>query len=214
MQQAQPLFERDVKKAADRFPKLRLSQTNSTSWVVTGELDICDTVGVYWGTFGIEILVPKTYPFCIPIVREVSTLIPRDIDWHISTSGECCLDIPHKRIYKSRVGINFTDFMTNTVYPYFSNQLYKLQTGVYAGSEFSHNCDGIIQFYRENLGLTAELARLVLNRLTTQVPFTRNELCFCGQDKKLKNCHISIIEFLKSMGRRQLTTDLRCFSAH
>jgi len=211
MQKLPTVFERDLKVALDRFPKLRLMQSNTNYWVVSGELDICDTKGNYWNTFEIQMLFSKNYPFCIPVVTEVSKIIPREIDWHISLSGDCCLDIPHKLVYQSRLGVNISDFVATKVYPYFSNQLYKLQTGSYAGSEFAHHREGIIQFYTEELRFEPNKALYVLQRLTRGKSFNRNEMCYCGKKVKLKNCHISTIEFLKSMPHKQLSIDLKCF---
>lgn len=37
--------------------------------------------------------------------------------------------------------------MVNKIYSYFANQLYKLQNHKYAGKEYLHNVEGVIQFY-------------------------------------------------------------------
>jgi len=78
-------FERDFGEVANRFPKLTYGWVQTAKmWMITGELDICDTEGVYWDTFMIVIFIPRAYPYCVPIVMEKSNLIPRDIAWHIS----------------------------------------------------------------------------------------------------------------------------------
>jgi len=92
-------FERDFIEVANSFPKLEASwNAKLKMWLITGELDICDIKGVYWNTFNIVIAVPQNYPYCVPIVIEKSILIPRDIDWHISEEGICCLDVSHEGI--------------------------------------------------------------------------------------------------------------------
>ncbi|GAB3999492.1 hypothetical protein GCM10028807_49870 [Spirosoma daeguense] len=205
------MFERDIIDVFERFPKLRLIHTATNKWVIGGELDICDMKGNYWDTFKIEITVPNNYPFCIPVVKEISYKIPREIDWHISLSGECCLDITHTLMYQARLGIGLSNFILTKVYPYFSNQLYKMQTGSYAGSEYAHSCEGVIQFYREELMLEPTHALVVLERLLKRIPFARNENCVCGKTVKVKNCHLSAINFLKSIDIKQLSIDLQCF---
>ncbi|HLN94397.1 MAG TPA: hypothetical protein VK183_02085, partial [Flavobacterium sp.] len=146
------VFEKDFAFAKDLFPKLTYDwNAENRTWVVTGELDICDIKGNYWNSFDIAILVGESYPYCVPVVFEKSEVIPRNIDWHISEKGQCCVDADNKLIAMSRSGINFTDFLKNKVYPFFANQIYKLDTGEYAGEEYRHYADGVLQYYIEEL---------------------------------------------------------------
>jgi hypothetical protein len=207
-------FERDFIIAKEFFPKLNYGwNTKIKMWVVTGELDICDVEGMYWNTFQIAMLVPRGYPYCEPIVAEKSNIIPRDIDWHISPEGICCLDISHNLKAMSKVGINLTSFIKEKVYTYFANQLYKLEKNNYAGSEYAHHLDGVIQYYIETHHFRdAREIAAVLQQITTKANVGRNDPCPCGNGKKTKHCHQNSIDTLKTLGSERLLSDLKDIS--
>ncbi|SEK76200.1 SEC-C motif-containing protein [Olivibacter domesticus] len=205
------MFERDFIIANERFPKLKYSwHAKSKMWVISGELDICDTVGVYWGTFQIIMLVPRSYPYCVPIVIEKSQIIPRDIDWHISPEGICCLDADHELIAMSQKGININDFITDKVYTYFANQIYKLQGKQYAGAEYAHHTAGVIQYYVERLNMpSAEATLQALKNILCKKGLGRNDKCPCGSGLKLKKCHKASIETIKTFGFSKVQKDIQ-----
>lgn len=204
------IFERDFVQVRDHFPHLTYEwNTEHKTWCVTGELDICDTEGVYWNTFGIVLLVPESYPHCIPVLIEKTEIIPRDIDWHVSPEGICCMDIGHNLIILSKKGINLTDFITNKVYSFFANQLYKLEKQCYAGEEYGHHLQGVMQYYKEELNLlTPDIMVTFITRILNKSGIGRNAQCPCGSGKKVKKCHLITIEALKLLGSKKISTDL------
>jgi hypothetical protein len=210
------LFEKDFEVARSRFPKLSARwNAEMKSWIVTGELDICDTQGNYWETFNIIMIFSKSYPYCIPVVIEKSELIPREIEWHISKEGICCIDFSYSLQLQSKKGIQYSDFILNKVYSYFANQLYKMSEGKYAGEEYGHHFDGTLQFYIEELGFKDERTLVeVLKAVSSGVVFGRNDLCPCGGGKKLKHCHLISIEDLKSLGKDTVLKDLQLLNAY
>jgi hypothetical protein len=207
---AKSLFERDFTIAKERFPKLKYGwNAKIKMWVVTGELDICDMVGVYWNTFQITMLVPRGYPYCVPIVAERSDIIPRDIDWHISPEGICCLDADNSLIAMSKAGINLGDFIAEKVYTFFANQIHKLESKKYAGAEYAHHTAGVIQYYVEELNIpSAEATLQTLKRVLYKQGLGRNNKCPCGSGLKLKNCHETGIETIKSFGPVKIEKDI------
>jgi ubiquitin-protein ligase len=206
-------FENDFKEVTRYFPKLKYRKIeNEKMWVVFGELEISDQVDDYWGTFDIEIELPNSYPYCVPLVKEISKVIKRDGDWHIDDDGYCCLDIEHKMLLLKKRGVNLTNFIKNKVYPYFANQIYKKNKGNYAAGEYLHNFEGVQQFYREELNIgRVELARNILQGIILKKLPERNEPCFCGE-RKFKSCHVKCVDFLRSMPLGRLKTDLDEFS--
>jgi len=203
-------FEKDFAAVADTFPKLR-SEKSSKGWRVTGSLDICDIDGNYWGTFDLLIRVPLSYPYGVPLLYETSTVIDRNIDHHISEQGLCCVDITHQLMYRARFGISIGYYLREWVYPFFSNQLYRLKEGRYAGGEYAHHFDGVVQFYKDNLRLEPEAAVRILEKLLTKQPVGRNEPCPCGSAKKTKACHQPAIDFMKTVGADTISKDLDQF---
>lgn len=206
------LFENDFQEVLDIFPKLKSNwNPKNQGWYIRGDLDICDTQGAFWGTFNILIIVSHLYPYCQPVVKEVSQHIKRKDEWHISANGVCCLDIDHKMQFLAKRGINIFDFMHDYVYPYFANQLHKIKTGKYAGEEYKHHFDGIRQFYSEDLNINdPKTAILILEAILNGTIPERNEKCLC-EKAKFKKCHLHAIEFLERIPQNRLILDLEEF---
>lgn len=209
------LFKKDFERLTDVFPKLNAVTLNKNpaGWLIAGEIDITDSVGQYWETFELNIFIPGSYPNCVPIIREVSSLIPREEDYHISDEGVCCIGIDHKLIKTSRKGIKLDMFIKNEVYPYLSNQLYKLnsKSNDYAGEEYDHYFSGIVQFYREELNIERpELAINIIELLLAKELPRRNDECICKR-AKYKHCHLQAVEFLQHMTSDRLYKDLEGF---
>lgn len=209
------LLKEDLVETENRFPKLKFNLLSGDKiGVLEGQLDICDTTGDYWDTFTIAILIPNSYPFCVPIVIERSSIIPRQIDRHISEEGVCCLDIEHRLLYLAKKGIRLSDFIATKVYPYLANQLYFREKGCYAGEEYAHFFEGIKQFYAEDLGLSDPINALCfLQLILTNCLPGRNEKCPCGSQTKYKNCHSSSIDLLRLVGKERLKKDVEGFIA-
>ncbi len=209
------LFERDFGAVEIRFPKLMYSWSSKIkSWLIVGELDICDTKGIYWDTFNIAIVVPQSYPYCIPVLVEKSEIIPRNIEWHISSEGICCFDITHNLIVMSKVGINICRFINDKIYTYLANQLYKLADKKYAGKEYGHHLDGIIQYYIEEHHLPDENAVIsLLHQIVIKSGISRNDKCPCGSGEKIKICHQQSINTIKMLGIAKIKTDLENIKA-
>lgn len=205
------LFERDYVTVQERFPKLKYSWSSKFSiWIIAGELDICDAEGVYWNTFNIAIVVPESYPYCVPVLIEKSEIIPREIDWHISAEGICCVDVSNSLIAKSKTGIDICSFISDKVYSYLANQLYKLIESKYAGKEYAHHLDGIIQYYIEEHNLSDKRAvASFLRRIVEKSLLGRNSMCPCESGKKIKYCHEHSIHTIKSLGSTKLLSDLK-----
>lgn len=203
------VFERDFHEVVKRFPRLEYVWSKKfEAWLISGSIDICDTEGTYWDTFGVIIVVPKAYPYCVPSLFETSEIIPRDIDWHISNSGVCCYDIEHSLLILSRKGINLADFVATKIYTYFANQLFKLSRGKYASGEYAHHFEGVVQYYSETHGLNEQSMVDVLEKLVQGSKLERNHLCPCGSGKKLKKCHYLAMLEIKSLGPSKIEEDL------
>ena len=203
-------FERDFEAIKGNFPKLRFTKAKNC-WRIQGALDICDLNGSYWGTFEITLLVPLSYPYCVPELYETSNLIPRVLDNHIDEKGACCVDMKHKLIFQSKMGISLLSFFTKWVYPYFANQLYRQHENKYAGQEYAHRFEGVEQFYQEDLYLNREGAFNMLQAIFASRSIGRNAACPCGSGKKLKRCHQQSYDLLKSVGKEILSSDLQGF---
>ncbi|MGB5928244.1 MAG: hypothetical protein WBH03_08705, partial [Cyclobacteriaceae bacterium] len=184
---------------------------SQSGWLIEGSIDICDPEGNYYDSFEITILVPDTYPHCIPTVREISDKLDKRGNWHFNRDESCCLDIYHRLLREGKPGIHILTFVKDKVYPYFANQVYRLKEGKYANGEFMHNEMGNIQFYLEDLKfpslfIATKTLSLILDRKRII-----NKKCFCGSTRSLKKCHISTYYFLASLPRIILIDDFMTF---
>ncbi len=210
------LLEAEIVKLSDFFPKLRSRFIQSGFLVLEGDIDICDTIGNWWDTFRVIVFIPNTYPHCIPIVFELSEKIPREIDRHISTKGQCCIDIPHRLLHMQSIGINLTQFFKDKIYSFFTNQLYFEKTKYFAKKEFKHGFDGVVQFYNEDLklfdpDLIVHILDKILRGKVFPKDFTISIPCICDSNIEYKKCHKSTIDFLASLPKERLFSDLIIF---
>lgn len=193
-------FERDFEDAKAKYPKLNLTKSSDGSlyYVINGEIDIIDHEGYLWGTFQISILFHRTYPKGFPILFDKSKSFPWNIDWHISSSGECCVCNKIESIEKSIKGITVLEFVDDYVVPFYSNQIYKRKYGRYVNGEYSHNDEGIWEALEEEFKTKN---RKTIMGILEQVGKKRgrNDLCYCQSGLKFKNCHFHRDQVLKEL---------------
>jgi len=204
------LLKADIASTQKRHPELDVNYENGIPTSVEGYLDILDKDLELRGEFNVRIDIPINYPHGFPTMRELSRIIPREIDRHIYEDGNCCLTILQKQILEARSGISISDFIEKYSIPYLANQIYFEEYGDWANGEYSHDNTGIAQFYLEEIQ-TAEYSEVlkVLAIVLNHNNVGRNQPCYCGSEKKFKKCHLDLIASLSLIGRRQLEEDFK-----
>lgn len=204
-------LQKEVEEFCKIYPSFKYYKNcNKKFCYLIGHLDVCDLNGNYYDTFKIKIYIDRdSYPYCVPIVQEITELIERIDDNHISEEGICCLDIEHILEKDSRKGINILTFYRDKIYPFFANYLFKENTGNYANGEYAHFFDGVIQYYKEELEIDdfSSITKIIYAVASNSIP-NRNELCLCGSNLKIKHCHWKKIKLLKSLSKSRLISDL------
>lgn len=214
-------MNRKLKKDLQEFFELYLSfelsnQKFNGHSCILGRLDVIDDEGIFWKSFKLSILIDEdSYPYTVPQVYVKDEEIRRDQDWHIDRNGLCCLDIPHKLILMKNRRINISRFFKEVIYPFFSNYCYKEKVGKYANGEYDHDAKGIIQFYREEFGITdPQNAVQILNiSLDSTNKMRRNDHCPICRSQKIKKCCWRTIKDLQRIDRKQLISDHEMFSS-
>lgn len=205
-------FQSEIDKFISLYPNFSIRDISASNKALRGNIDIVDVKGDLWGTYEIEIIVPREhYPYVTPFVFEISAKVERTEDWHVSDTGLCCLDITHNLILLEKRRLNLISFYQEKIYPFFANHTYKMHTGRYANGDYPHEFEGVKFFYENDLGLkdtgfTIHLLDCIVNRKLPE----RNSLCLCGK-YKYKKCHMPIVERLLSFGYPQLMDDLGQF---
>lgn len=207
------IIREDVGRIKERFPKLVLLNYDGKPPLFEGILDVCDESGEWYGSFDIRLIASGKYPYGIPRMFETGGLIERIPDRHVNNDGSSCVAIEHVLLYRAVSGLSMNAYLQEFAWPYFANQLYFKENGHYAAGEYAHGFAGVQQFYRESLNIADPVTavKLIAGILSRRLPL-RNEQCFCGSLKKYKNCHLSTVNYLQSIGDSRLTGDLAGFN--
>ncbi|MFH0759850.1 MAG: SEC-C domain-containing protein [Bacteroidota bacterium] len=183
--------ESEWEEVKNSYPKLADLENDSGIFKSEGEIDIIDPSGILWRTFKVRIQIPLKYPNVLPSIYETGGQLQRVPDWHINIDGSCCVG-PSSKVYrKLDFKLTLIRWLDLVVMPYFFDQVHKLETGDYAGKEYSHGKKGLIEDYMSwwNLNTPEEVIHK-LKLITGEIKIQRNEKCFCGSNIKYKRCHL------------------------
>lgn len=177
-------------EAAQKFRKLNPPKKYKDDWVINGYIDVIDDEGGYWDTYDIIINIPLSYPYDLPSLMETGNKIPKEANWH-NSNWTCCLSTNAKMFYLLENNITLLRWLEKFAHPYLANHVYKKKTGKYAGKEYDHGTNGLIQGYYEIFDLSGSnevLQRLML--ICELQKLGRNDPCFCKSGKKYKKCFL------------------------
>ena len=208
------LLKKDIAKFLKVYHKFRnVTLEEHDCEALYGEIAVVDKKKQFWKNYKVLITINSSYPHSIPSVYEMSDIIERDWDYHISKEGACCLDITHDLILKRNTGINLIEFYRKVIYPFFANHQYKIAEGHYANGEYEHHGDGIIQYYRTKFGLenSSFIVKLITKALNGGKSGANNKCPICG-NPKYKKCCRPLVNKLRLYGKKQLERDLILFN--
>lgn len=172
---------------------------NSKCICISGSISLIDRNGWDWGSYQIEIRVPKTYPKDLPLLVETGGNIERNIDWHISKEGVCCVGTEARQYRDMADGLSLIKWIELFVIPYLANHAYKKDKQYYVDGELAHGEPGLFQDYASCFGLKEPCE--VIQRLQYILKYDKlslNSSCFCESGKKYKRC------FLKNYNAHRL----------
>jgi hypothetical protein len=178
-----------------RYPKLKDTIESEAFVLLSGQLDVIDENNTLWETYDVSIAIPKSYPDGLPALFETGNKIPKEVDRHINSDGSCCL-APRAKAYKILADeVNLLAWLDKLAIPFLANQFLWDKTHKFAGKEFSHYSQGIVEYYKELWGQLT--VKEIVDRLKIIVgrEIGRNEKCYCGSGKKFKYCHEKISQY-------------------
>jgi hypothetical protein len=152
------------------------------------------------------------FPDNFPVVRETSERIRPIANNHINSDGSCCFTVPVKEqlLLRKRLVKTIPQFIEKIVIPFFQNNSYKEITGHYKEGEYSHGIPGIIEAYSDILRTTDhELTQRVLIHFLKGRGYGKNDSCYCGSNKKFKDCHQYKFNDLKLIGKEIILNDMK-----
>lgn len=187
-----------MKSLETEFPFLQLVARSGMS-VLMGDF-VITVDGAVFDTYEIELVIPECGPRCgIPAVRETGGRIPREVNRHVyPQSGFACLLVPDEYWFRYPEGLDLVEFLRGPVRSYFISQT-SFESGMgWPFSDRSHGSAGIVEFYSEVLGTSDKVVvRRYLDELVSQTLKPRR-LCPCGSGYRIRDCHMSLVESLRS----------------
>lgn len=201
-------LELDIESVMKKYPELEPVVDKNVPVGLEGFIDIHDLNNVKRGSFQIQVNFPLDYPHGFPSLRELSGLIPKEIDRHIYSNGNCCVTILQKQIIESNRGITIVRYFTDYVVPYLANQIYFQEFGEWANEEYEHGYAGLIQYYKETLNTSDP--SIILKSIEAVICNNKirgYEKCFCQSGVKFKKCHQKGLIELQAIGKEQLILD-------
>lgn len=185
------LIIKEYIEAKEYYPKLNPPIKNKEGlWEIRGDFDVLGGDGYCWATYSIKIVIPKTYPYEVPLLIETSNKIEKSTDWH-NKDGVCCTSTNAKIFHTIGAPINLKKWLQVFVHSYFANHVVRLKEGRYPIGEYSHFEEGILEAYFEIFNTDSK--NEVLSKISEIVNYranSRNKMCKCGSGKKHKRCYL------------------------
>ena len=193
---------REIQELAIRFPSLRFKLDDDGCADVSGTFEVAPAVG-----YTTKLEIPKRYPHDIPILHCDPAEIPWELDRHvITTNGHACLCARSE--YRLHWGENgsLSDFIERLVRPFFVGQFYFDTHGCWPPTgERSHGWKGIVEAYTELCApfgdASSETILRLIRLLSRKHPPQGHELCPCGSNRRLRDCHREAVAKLRSCVR-------------
>jgi hypothetical protein len=155
-----------------------------------------------------------SFPRNFPVVREIDERIRPIADNHMYSDNRCCFTVPAKEQILLRKGFinSALQFINKIVIPFFQNNSFREINGYYKEGEYSHGSLGAIEAYSDILGINnIELTIKILIRYLKGDGYGKNDPCFCGNNKRFKDCHLYKFNDLKLIDREMILYDLKTY---
>jgi len=189
----------------EKYPKLSYYRERGNKFEILGDIELIDSDKIDWGSFSIRIEISNEYPSNIPIVFETKKKIPWKYSRHLNLEGECCLspEVEEHII----LGRNYTliDYLEKLVVPFFVSQRYFELTGNWLNGQYSHNTEGLLEYYKERFQ-TEEIKIIIVSFkvLFGEINLGRNDKCYCNSGKNFKKCHGLILNDFRKVDKSLL----------
>ncbi len=158
-------------------------------WTVFGETKIIER-------FEIKIEIPEDFPFSVPRVFEIGSVLGKSPNDHFNSDDSACLFVEPERYRKWPPGSGIRDFLNGPVREFFFSQAYRRLSGTWPFGEWSHGNLGILEFYGNHFGTKSVAVIKGLLEASLQSRLFRQWRCPCGTNKRLLKCHGDSIKSL------------------
>lgn len=188
----------------ERYPDLSIIPSNVRELALAGTIDFRTShpaCGEFTEAFSIEIRVPSSFPGKIPRVFEVGGRI--ESTFHHIGDQELCLGAELRLLLLTRQHPTLLGFIDHCVLPYLIGYSVYKRTGRMPFSELEHGARGLLDDYRDLLGVEDDsicMALLAMLRLKKRI--ANRKLCPCSSGKRLGRCHNRTVNRVRLGGPR------------
>ncbi len=208
------LFVSELDEIVSHYPGLKIVK-NELEVFLSGEIDIYDEDNCFLDSYKVEIYPSANYPFKFPIVFEVASKIPKNVDWHIyEDKGNCCIKVMPEETIICSDGITLKQFIEQQLKPYLFNQTFRRENGYFI-NERSHGIKGSIEYFGDVLA-TSDIKKIeyLLGYILFKDEPNRVANCFCGSGKKYRKCHRESYKLFSKIERDDLLSYLYAISEY
>lgn len=139
--------------------------------------------------FDVKIVVNHRYPDLEPKVFETGGRIPRCIDRHINSDGDCCVTVWEEWLVRTD-DTSFSAFLNGPVREFFLAQYWFERTGRWPFGERPHGEEGLLEAYADVLGIPNKKKDIIYYLKQLARPRPRGHWpCPCGSGELLRRCH-------------------------
>lgn len=180
-----------------KFPDLQMVERDD-QLVLTGVYPLIDN-GRVVDRYHIEVLVPAGGPRDgIPVVKETAERIPWTPERHMNGDGSACLFVPEDFWYEHPQGMDLLSFLKGPVLAFFVSQSLIERGEPWPYGARPHGNEGIVDFYAAFLG-TSDPARIkACLKMIIDKKLKGHRHCPCGSGRPLRDCHVSVLQRLRS----------------
>jgi hypothetical protein len=196
--QKDPLEFNRFKRELEEFESLNYEIqeqkiTITGSWAVFGKTNLIRR-------YEIKMVLPDDFPKSPPIVYETDGKIRKEPKYHMNPgSNSACLFSKPERYEKWPIGSGIREFLNGPVRDFFFSQAYRKLTGKWPFDEWSHENEGVLEYYASKIGVGEVLKIEKFLRLAILPKILRQWKCPCGSKKRLIKCHKDQLIFLSKM---------------
>lgn len=187
-------LEEVIDEVICKYPSLSIANTE-TGIMLKGTLTLnAEYNGIpLYDEYEIEIDVPKGFPRVLPTVREVSNLIPAELN-HFLADGSLCLAAECELLDFANTNGTIIGYIDRFVMNYLYTASYFSRYGEVPFGERSHGIEGITEAYFDRYNCEKEDVLVDLLGLLLGIKRYRGHgICPCGSGKKLRDCHGKLI---------------------
>lgn len=141
--------------------------------------------------YRLQVIIPPSFPNKVPVVFEISGLIPSDYE-HKYLAGNLCLGINGEIIESLSKNDSLVQFFETYIRDALFSANYFCRYGEYPFGDRSHGSSGILSYYAELFDVDEEAARRILDTIS-QRSYRGHLPCPCGSSKIGRKCHGAVI---------------------